>query len=176
MGFMTSGKSTLGKILANVLGWDFADLDKVIEQSENLKITQIFEKKGEKYFRELEEKKFFEICEKEFIVISLGGGTVENANIIKNISEIGLSIYLSVSLEILYQRLKRKIDRPLIRDLVLSGVATKEDFMIKINELFLKREPIYKSAEIQIPSDTQQVGKTIDIIVNKIKRRIDEKY
>jgi shikimate kinase len=176
MGFMTSGKSTLGKILANVLGWDFADLDKVIEQSENLKITQIFEKKGEKYFRELEEKNFFEICEKEFIVISLGGGTVENANIIKNISEIGLSIYLSVSLEILYQRLKRKIDRPLIRDLVLSGVATKEDFMIKINELFLKREPIYKSAEIQIPSDTQQVGKTIDIIVNKIKRRIDEKY
>ncbi len=176
MGFMTSGKSTLGKILANVLGWDFADLDKVIEQSENLKITQIFEKKGEKYFRELEEKKFFEICEKEFIVISLGGGTVENANIIKIISEIGLSIYLSVSLEILYQRLKRKIDRPLIRDLVLSGVATKEDFMIKINELFLKREPIYKSAEIQIPSDTQQVGKTIDIIVNKIKRRIDEKY
>ncbi len=176
MGFMTSGKSTLGKILANVLGWDFADLDKVIEQSENMKITQIFEKKGEKYFRELEEKIFFEICEKEFIVISLGGGTVENANIIKKISEIGLSIYLSVSLENLYQRLKRKIDRPLIRDLVLSDVATKEDFMTRINKLFSKREPIYKSAEIQISSDTQQIGKTIDIIVKKIKRRIDEKY
>ena len=67
-GFMTSGKSTLGKILANVLGWDFFDLDKEIEDQEGLRITEIFENKGEKYFREIETNKLKELSDKKLIV------------------------------------------------------------------------------------------------------------
>ncbi len=70
---MTSGKSTLGRILANVLGWKFYDLDKELENDEKMRVTDIFESKGEEYFRQIETEKLIELSKVKNVIISLGG-------------------------------------------------------------------------------------------------------
>ncbi|OGU54536.1 MAG: shikimate kinase [Ignavibacteria bacterium RBG_13_36_8] len=173
-GFMTSGKSTIGPILANVLGWDFFDLDKVIEKSECKSIVEIFENRGEDYFRTLETDTLMRLSKLEKVVISLGGGTIaneENFNIIKKSGKI---VYLKVSPEILYKRLKYKIDRPLFRDLVLSD-NSEEEFVSKIKEILTKRETFYNKADLVINTDISPVGITVDKLVKKISMMVYEK-
>ncbi len=172
-GFMTSGKTTLGKILANVLGWDFVDLDKEIEAREKMTVHEIFENKGEKYFRELEQKILRETSERERIVISLGGGTLNSDETAKFLNERGVTVYLKVEPESLYMRLKNKIDRPLFRDLVLSENASKEDFIARIKTLLSEREKYYGQAQITVSSDSQRIGKTVDLLASKLRRLID---
>jgi len=75
-GFMGSGKSTIGPILANTLGWTFFDLDREIEKRENRKITMIFDEDGKDYFRQKETEILKEISKGENLIISLGGGTL----------------------------------------------------------------------------------------------------
>ncbi|HPN39196.1 MAG TPA: shikimate kinase, partial [Melioribacteraceae bacterium] len=125
-GFMTSGKSTIGPILANVLGWEFCDLDKVIEQDYKKTIVQIFEQIGEAEFRKVESNYLAKVSEKENIVISLGGGTICNDENLMLIKEKGKLIFLAVSIETLRRRLKKKLDRPLFRDLVLQERPDEE--------------------------------------------------
>jgi shikimate kinase len=172
-GFMTSGKSTIGPILANVLGFSFIDLDKEIETAENLTIVDIFEKKGETYFRELETTMLKRFSEKDNLIISLGGGTITNDVNIEIMKRAGKIIYLKVSPSILYRRLKNKIDRPLIRDLVLDG-KSEEDFVKRIEELLEKRKKYYEQADLTIESDLQPLGITVDKIARKIMVLFDE--
>ncbi len=173
-GFMTSGKSTVGPILANVLGFEFIDLDKEIESQENLSIVEIFEKKGEAYFRELETHVLTRFSQKDDLVISLGGGTITNDTNFAIIRKTGKIIYLKVAPNVLYKRLKNKIDRPLIRDMVLNGNSEK-DFVEKIEELLQKRSKYYERADLIIESDMQPLGVTIDKIAKKISVLFDEK-
>ena len=173
-GFMTSGKSTVGPILANVLGFEFIDLDKEIESEENLSIVEIFEKKGEDYFRELETRKLTEFSQRDNLIISLGGGTITNERNFGIIRKSGKIIYLKVAPNVLYRRLKNKIDRPLIRDMVLNGNSEK-DFVEKIEELLQKRSKFYEQADLIVESDMQPLGVTIDRIAKKISVLFDEK-
>ncbi len=172
-GFMTSGKTTLGKILANVLGWDFVDLDAEIIAREGMTVHEIFENKGEKYFRELEQKVLREVSERENVVISLGGGTLNSYETAEFLNANGVTVYLKVEPENLYQRLKNKIDRPIFRDLVLSDNPSKEEFLARISALLEKREKYYKTARLVISSDSQRVGITVDILASKLKGLID---
>jgi shikimate kinase len=173
-GFMTSGKSTIGPILANVLGMDFYDLDKVIEGEEKQTIVEIFEKKGEAYFRNIELQKLRQLCELRSVVISLGGGTLTEKANYDLLKSTGKIIYLKVSPINLYKRLKNKIDRPLIRDLVL-GEKSEEDFLEKIKELLEKRRIYYEKADLIIETDLQPLGKTVDKIAKRISVLFDEK-
>ncbi len=172
-GFMASGKSTIGPILSNVLGLDFYDLDQEIEAAEKSTIVEIFEKKGEPYFRNLESEILKKLVQKDNVLISLGGGTItfpKNYELIKNTGKI---IYLKVSPEEIYKRIKNKTDRPLLRNFVL-GEASKEDFMKKINELLEKRIPFYEKADLIIDTTSSPIGVTIDTIAKKLMRLIDE--
>ncbi len=173
-GFMTSGKSTVGPILANVLGFEFIDLDKEIESQENLSIVEIFEKKGDTSFHELETHVLTRFSQKDDLVISLGGGTITNDTNFAIIRKTGKIIYLKVAPNVLYKRLKNKIDRPLIRDMVLNGNSEK-DFVEKIEELLQKRSKYYERADLIIESDMQPLGVTIDKIAKKISVLFDEK-
>jgi shikimate kinase len=173
-GFMTSGKSTIGPILANVLGLEFFDLDKVIEQEEKLTIVEIFEKKGEKYFRETESKILKRLTLRDKTVISLGGGTITNKKNIDLMKSTGKIIYLKVAPEILYKRLKNKIDRPLFRDLVL-GEKPEEQFRNRIKELLENRKKYYEQADISIDTDLHPLGKTVDKLAKKLKAMLNEK-
>ncbi len=172
-GFMTSGKSTVGPILANVLGWNFFDLDKEIENREKKSVVEIFESDGEKHFRNIETETLNNLSKLKDVVISLGGGTIASDANYKILKSTGKIIYLKVSPDILYHRLKNKIDRPLFRDLTL-GQSTEEDYKTKINEILKTRSEYYEKADLVISTDTTRIGITVDIIAKKIKALLYE--
>ena len=120
LGYMGSGKSTIGKLLAEKLSVQFLDLDRYIEETEGAKISDIFKVKGEVYFRKKEALSLRELLsKKEDFVLSIGGGTPCYANNMLAISEMTKNgIYLKVGLGELVSRLsKEKTERPLISDI-----------------------------------------------------------
>ena len=172
-GFMTCGKSTLGPILANMLGWNFYDLDKEIVEREKATVVEIFKSKGEEYFRQFETDLLKELSISSKVVISLGGGTIANDQNLLFIKENGLLVYLRVSPEILYKRLRNKTDRPLLRDIVLSD---NKEFLLrqKINKLLKEREPYYLNSDLVFEADDRRLGLTADALHKKILRYINE--
>ena len=172
---MTSGKSTIGPILANVIGWTFKDLDLEIEKIEKKKVVEIFNEKGEDYFRSIEHKMLSEFSEYNDLVLSLGGGTIINQANLELMKRTGKIIYLKSSPEMIYQRIKNKIDRPIFRDLVLSEKARPQDFIDRIKNLQQEREPYYSSADFFIDTDKTRVGVTVDKLAKIIRRHILEK-
>lgn len=166
-GFMGTGKSTIGPILANSLAWDFADLDKVIEESEKMKVREIFEKKGEQYFRKIETETLEELSKKNNYVISLGGGTITFQHNIKIMKETGIIILLTASIESIYKRLRFKTDRPMFKTDNEEPLDEKE-FLNKIEIMLETRMGFYNQADIKIDADKKSVGKTVDYIVKVI--------
>jgi shikimate kinase len=119
VGYMASGKSSVGKVLANNFGYKFVDLDDYIENKEDLTITKIFAQKGEIYFRLKEIEYLKEIlCSEEKIILSVGGGTPCYGENMKLINEVATAVYLKASIKTLLDRLnKEKKKRPLVADL-----------------------------------------------------------
>lgn len=156
LGYMASGKSLVGKQLAKKLNYKFIDLDTYIESKINASISQIFETKGEIYFRKLESNSLKEvILEEEDVVLSLGGGTPcysNNMEIINN-SEKVLSIYLKTSIPTLVERLtKGKSQRPLI-----SHLESDEQLTEFIGKHLFERSPFYQMAKILINTDNKNL-------------------
>lgn len=121
LGYMTSGKTAVGKLLAKKLFLPFIDLDKYISEKEGMTISDIFKQRGEIYFRKIEHQYLKELLDsQEKFVLSLGGGTpcyAGNMDLIKNDTS-STSIYLEASINTLVERLQRgKNKRPLVSDL-----------------------------------------------------------
>jgi shikimate kinase len=170
-GFMGSGKSTIGPILANSLGWDFYDLDPLIESKTGLKIKEIFDTYGEDHFRILEREVLLEISDNDKIVVSLGGGTIASEKNIEILKRTGILIYLRLSSASAYKRLKYKRDRPVL--LSDAGESfTKEDLLKKIDLLYEKRKIFYEQSDFIIDTDNLPIGKTVDRIVKIINHEI----
>lgn len=167
-GFMASGKSTIGPILANTIGWDFLDLDKVIEEKTSKKIVDIFREEGEKFFRELETKTLTEITVLNKYVISLGGGTIENEENLKMIINNGILVYLETSPQAAFKRLRFKRDRPAL--LFDDHEPTKEEFINRINTILSRRLKYYNQADIKINTDNKPVGITVDQLVKILRK------
>jgi shikimate kinase len=160
VGFMGSGKSTVGKILAEKLNMNFIDIDKLIEEKEGMKIKDIFEQKGESYFRELERKQIEAIVNQEGLVVSTGGGlgaNLDNMNLMKKNGDV---VWLDVSLNTVLDRLKNDQDRPLLKQ------PTE-----KIRQLFEERKNVYRLANIRINADKKTPSQIVEEILTKIKRR-----
>jgi shikimate kinase len=160
-GFMGSGKTTVGKILAEKLGWSFFDLDRIIELSENRKIVDIFSQDGEKYFRETESKVIKKtVSSNKNCVFACGGGVVIKG---ENMSTIGKKchiVYLMISPREAAKRIKDSTDRPLL----LNKNKEKE-----ISDLLDKRLELYKKyAEITINNNNLSPEETADLIINKL--------
>jgi shikimate kinase len=171
-GFMGSGKSTIGPILANTLGWEFNDLDCVIENKAGMKIKEIFETQGEDQFRNLERESLIEISKNNQIVVSLGGGTITNYQNLETLKKTGIIFYLKLSPAAAYNRLKYKRDRPvLLSD--IGEMITKEDLLKRINDLYEKRKIFYEQSDFIIDTDNVPVGKTVDQIVKIIRREME---
>jgi shikimate kinase len=168
-GFMASGKSTVGPILANTLGWTFFDLDKEIAKKEGMKITEIFKLKGEDYFRQVEHDLLKLLSKNVNVIIALGGGTVALQFNFEIIKSSGLIIYLKSSPEVAYKRLKFKRDRPA---LLFEGdeLPTEEEYLKRINFLLEQRKDFYEQADYIINTDFLPVGKTVDKIVRIIEK------
>jgi shikimate kinase len=148
MGFMGSGKTTLGKQLAALLGFTFIDLDRFIETEENRTISEIFERDGEVAFRRLESNALNRILNHPNQVISIGGGAPCQPGNMDLIRGKSLSVYLKVSEPELLQRLARSsTSRPL-----LSGKSESEMQSV-ICTLLESRESYYRQAHIIMESD-----------------------
>jgi shikimate kinase len=167
-GFMAAGKSTIGPILANTLGWNFLDLDKAIQEEEAMKITEIFVAKGEEYFRKKELAMLEEISKKNNLIVALGGGTIANSKNLKLLKKTGRLIYLHSSPEIAYRRLVYKRNRPA---LLFEGeeLPTKEQFLERIESLMSARKEYYEQADYIINTDAEAVGKTVDKLARIIE-------
>ena len=164
---MASGKSTIGPILANTLGWDFYDLDQEVEKKMGMKVVEIFKQKGEEFFRNMETRILRELSEKKEVIISLGGGAIsseENFGIIKSSGKI---IYLKSSPEMAYKRLRFKADRPAF---IFEGVEvpSKEQFLERIQSLLDSRKKYYEQSNFIVDTDNQTVGRTVDILAKYI--------
>jgi shikimate kinase len=166
-GFMAAGKSTIGPILANTLGWNFFDLDKEVEKQEGMKVVELFESKGENYFRNIETELLKRLSEKDESIISLGGGAIASEVNFKVIKSTGKIIYLKSSPEMAYKRLRFKRDRPAF---IFEGeeVPSKEEFLERINKLISERKKYYEQADFIIDTDNQTVGRTVDLIAKYI--------
>lgn len=166
---MASGKSTIGPILANTLGWNFYDLDKLIEEATGKSVRKIFEENGEDYFRDFETETLRKTSELKNYIIALGGGTIANQINFDIIKSTGYLIYLESSPEETYKRLRFKRDRPAF---LFDGEdePTKAEFLEKINFLLKKRISYYNQADLKINTDNCQVGRTVDKISNIIKK------
>lgn len=160
LGYMGSGKTSVGKALAKQLDRQFIDLDDYISKKEGLSISEIFNSKGEKHFRTLEKEYLKDILSnREYYVLALGGGTPTIQGVMKIINKHGLSIYLQHDVEGLYQNLKPKaVERPLLNDL------SQDLLKHYISEHLMLREPEYLKADLTILTH----GKSIQLIVNKI--------
>ena len=138
---MGVGKSTVGKIVAKSQDLKFIDTDLNIEKKCSMKITEIFEKKGEDFFRLQEENEVLESLKKSKCVIALGGGAFMKKTIRDRILKDSVSIWLDVNLKTLNKRVNWNKKRPLINE---------EDSQMKINQLYAERKNIYKMANYRI--------------------------
>lgn len=152
---MAVGKSAVGRALAKRLERRFVDLDRVIEKSEQMKVKDIFSRKGEAYFRRLEKQKLAQVLEQENQVIATGGGVVMDEDNVRLLREKSLLICLTASAEVLLKRAGTGARRPL-----LKGGDRRE----RIEELLKQREKNYAQAHAAI--DTSDL--TVEEIVEKI--------
>ena len=120
VGFMGCGKTTVGRELAQILEWEFVDLDDEIERRAEISISEIFTQHGESSFREIESDALLEqiqiVAEGHTRVVALGGGTFGAKQNRKIIKQAGLSVWLNVPLEELWQRVSSATHRPLAKD------------------------------------------------------------
>ena len=144
IGMMGSGKTTVGELLANNLQYKFIDTDSIIVKNENCSINEIFEKKGESYFRELERKVLKDVLISDKQVISTGGGIVKNPKNMKLIKEKATVIYLKASHKVLYKRTKSNKERPLLNT---------EDMENKLKSILEDRISLYEQAHYTINAE-----------------------
>ncbi len=166
---MGVGKTTIGRHLAASLDYRFSDLDHLIEEGEGYRVTEIFGRYGEPYFRDLEYRYLLEHSKRKGQILALGGGTLQNQQIIDLIKEHGILIFLQLPIESIVQRLRYTKKRPLL--LRENGERrTLEELEEFITILYNKRLPSYLQADIAFPIDPEW---KVDACVQQLKQVID---
>ena len=162
IGFMGTGKTAVGKTLAQRLGREFVELDALIEQKAGKTIPEIFQREGEVAFRELEIEVTKEVSRKKNVVIACGGGIVLNQINIDRLKKENLIVYLTASLEIILKRTSSdKNERPLL---------TANDKALQVKRLLQFREPFYeRAADITIDTTELDINSVAEQIMAKVK-------
>lgn len=167
IGMPGCGKSFIGKQTAETMGLPFIDLDEAIVDSAGATINQIFQQKGEIYFRELEARLLREISDKnnEFLMATGGGAPCFHGNM-DYINEQGLSVFLNIPLEKIAAGLLSKgiEERPLLRDF------DRHTLMQELSEKFTAREQFYRKAKLTIVLDHWDAEKTTNMVKEYIRK------
>ncbi len=142
IGFMGSGKTRLGVMLAETLNWPFVDTDVLIEGEQGMTIMEIFEKYGEPHFRQLELKALEDLSHLKGRVVALGGGTPARPQAWPYLKKSGMTVYIKRSPEQLLEQLRHDTTRPLLR------TAPPDDPLSFIRALLAEREPYYLQADL----------------------------
>ena len=157
VGFMGSGKSTVGRLVAQELGWSFFDLDHEVEAAEKTTIAEIFETRGEREFRRIET----EMLKQHVVwvergrpaVVALGGGTFAQQDNRALLEEHGVTVWLDCPFEVLVRRVAQAEHRPLARD------------PEKFAALYQQRLDSYRLAEVHIPIDGDDPAEAVKAIL-----------
>ena len=166
-GFMGSGKTTIGKEVARHLGFEYLDIDEIIEHLTGKTIAEIFQHDGEQFFRLLEKQVLTDCIRKNNIVVSLGGGTLIDPYNAAAVKQCGILIHLSAEPEELWERIKTTNKRPLLQK--PDGTLVPEQEAVgHITELLIVRQKGYNLADTVIPTDNIEQDEVISLILNYI--------
>ncbi|MCH7949183.1 MAG: shikimate kinase [Thermodesulfobacteriota bacterium] len=159
VGFMGAGKSTVGMILAEKIGYKYCDADKFIEKQAGNTITKIFAEHGENYFRDLESESMESLSAQEKQVVATGGGVVQRDRNWDAMNSGGTTIYLKAPIEVIWERIKHSKDRPLL--LVENPFETAR-------ELLNKRTPLYERADLIVDTSNLSLEEVAEEIIQAI--------
>jgi shikimate kinase len=160
IGFMGAGKTSVGRLVAENLGFEFLDTDELIQSRTGRTIADIFAKEGESAFRALEKQMVQELSAREKTVISTGGGLPTNADNLKALKSFALVVCLWASPEKIWERVRNQSHRPLLHD---------ADPQKKIRGLLAAREPFYKQADVLVNVDLRNVREVVQQMVVQFK-------
>ena len=160
IGFMGTGKSTVGRLVAEQLKFDLLDTDTLIEQRSGKKITEIFAQNGEPAFRELEAQLVQELAERSRMVISTGGGLPTNPANLASLKTHALVVCLWAAPEHIFERVRDQSHRPLLHD---------PDPLGKIRTLLAAREKFYKQADVLLNSDLRSAREVAQQVIAQFR-------
>ena len=158
IGFMGTGKSSVGRIVAAQLHYEFLDTDELIEKRAGKSITQIFAQEGEPAFREVERKLVAEMTEWRKKVISTGGGLAANAANLESLKQHALVVCLWASPESIWQRVRNQTHRPLLQG---------PDALAKIRALLEERTPFYRQADVLVNTGMRSIREVTQQVLHQ---------
>jgi len=148
IGFMGSGKTTVGSQLARKLAYEFVDMDQMIEETAGMSVSDIFTELGEEVFRSWEHKILLELYQKERVVIATGGGAPCHGTMMSSMNANGITVYIKLSPSVLKDRLTRaRVERPLIRG------KSEPELLQYIKTTLEARETFYNQANYIVDGD-----------------------
>lgn len=165
IGFMGTGKTSTGKMLAAKLGAAFIDMDQKIEEETGMSIPDMFAQKGEAYFREQEHKLVQRLSVRRNAVISTGGGTVKNPDNVALLKDSGVIVCLSASVDTILERTSHRGTRP---------VLDNEDHGNRrqaVEKLMKERRALYKQSDFTVDTSELSPLQVVDCIVRFLKTR-----
>jgi len=163
VGMMGAGKSTIGRRLGTRLRLPFLDADIEIEAAACMSIPEIFETRGEPYFRDGEARVIARLLDSGPAVIATGGGAFMREETRHRIREKAVSLWLKADVDTIMKRVKRRADRPLLRT---------EDPAATVARLLEAREPVYQSADLTIASRDVPHDRIVDECIDALRARL----
>lgn len=160
IGFMGAGKTSVGRLAAELLHFEYLDTDEMIQSETGRSITDIFARDGEAAFRALEQQTVGTLAARERTVIATGGGLPANPVNLASLKTHALVVCLWASPRKIWDRVKSQTHRPLLND---------PDPQKKIRELLAAREPFYRQAEVLVNTDTRSVREVAQQVVHQFK-------
>ncbi len=165
VGFLGTGKTTIGRRVASKIGLDFYDTDEYIRKCENMTIAEIMTKKGEKYFQGAQRFAVTNICENDHVLIATGGSTVSDAANRETLQKNGIFVWLRAKPETIYENTKNSHNKRV----ELVGKTVEE-----IAEILAEKEKDYQCADITVDVDeTRDIDLIVDKVINKIHAYIN---
>ena len=159
VGLMGAGKTSVGRRLADMFGIRFVDADKEIEQAAGCSIADFFERYGEDEFRRGEERVIARLLKEPPCVLATGGGAYMSADTRREIQEHGLSLWLKADLDVLFERVARRSDRPLLKT---------EDPRTTLETIMNTRYPVYAQADLTVESYRGPIEQTVDRVYHRL--------
>lgn len=167
-GFSGSGKTEVGKILAERLAFGYTDTDAEVEAALNRPIPEIFAKMGEHRFRFAEGDVVRMAIGQKRRVVSLGGGAIHDERMLEHIKANGYLVYLRTSPETIYERLLDSHFRPMLLAMGRDETSQRQAILSRISRLLNEREPLYRQAHAMVTTDGKSIAEVVDEIATLI--------
>lgn len=161
VGMMGSGKTFVGRKLAEHLSVDFLDTDQVIMEQESRSIINIFSDDGERVFREIESQTVNSLLKDKPCVVSLGGGAITTPSVLSNIKSNSISVWIKADIDVILSRLEEDQTRPLIQN---------DDKKEVVKSLLNEREFLYSQADIHVENNSVEISSVIENIVIELQK------